>query len=525
MKDHAVLLMDSVYDVCRSSKNIKGTFVKRLKNAARNLKEMVEVLAERTETEESRRMSRDNKLLRQQRDDLTEEVKAWKKIADEKREEAQKAWKSSGTHPALDWQEVLMAAVEKMGHSLQNTCGEMMNARFENLEERLLPKKLVRPPLAGDKKAMTLAPGGSKRQRSPAVAGESEPVPVATAATANTSTDGPPLGVEWAQLPAANPGSDPLNTELATWSMVARRQNKRPAKTTAVVVAPTPAPKPKPKVPSLPRSAAVILTLHPEARERGEDYRSVLSKVQERVSLTDCGITELSLRSTVTGSKIIEIPGSQATERADSLAAKLQEAVGDLAVVTRPVKRAEIRIVDIDDSVLREDVVKAVATKGGCEPAQIRAGEIRDYGRGMGVLFMSLPATAAKVLVEAGRVMVGWSSARVHALEARPLRCFRCLGVGHTRALCPSAIDRTATCFRCGENGHKAAVCVVVKPRCAICVEAGIPSEHVMGGVNCKPPQTKARGTTTLGLTNRSHVEVARAVALPGSEGTNMDQS
>lgn len=510
MKMHAGILLESVCNVCKASGNLKGTFIKYLKQAARGLKDMVEVLAERSATDESRRVSRENRVLMQQVEGLKSEVKAWKIEAEEKREEARKAWKDRDSQPPHDWQESLAAAVEKMGQSLQNVCGGMINARFEGLEERLLPKKVVRPPLAADKRVAAPALAGVKRVRA-------EAAPAAE--TADTIT--PPLGVEWAQLPAADSDRDPLSMELASWSTVARK--KKAPKAAAPAPVATPAPKIKPKVPAPPRTAAVIITLQPGALEKGEDYRSVLAKVQNRISLNDCGITELSLRSTAMGSKIIEIPGPQGAERADSLASKLQEAVGDLVTVARPIKKVDIRIIDIDDTVSKEDVVKAVADRGGCESTHIRAGDIHYYGRGMGALHMSLPAVAAKTLVEEGRLKVGWSVTRIQALEARPLRCFKCMGVGHTQPLCPSTTDRRANCYKCGEIGHKAAVCVVLKPRCAICSEAGKPADHIMGSVVCKPPSTKPRSTPAVGVREESSNVAARAEDLTRSEEAEME--
>ncbi|XP_063838238.1 uncharacterized protein LOC135087403 [Ostrinia nubilalis] len=108
------------------------------------------------------------------------------------------------------------------------------------------------------------------------------------------------------------------------------------------------------------------------------------------------------------------------------------------------------------------------------------------------------PVVAAKALSEAGRFLIGWTSARVQILEARPMRCFKCMGLGHTRQLCPSSADRSGLCFRCGNPGHKAAECSAKDARCAVCAEAGRDASHHMGGRNCNPPQT--RGKTAAGV-------------------------
>lgn len=517
LKEYAGHQLDSILDVASNSGNLSGPYIKRLKVAAKALREVVEALAERTETDETQKLKRENKSLRQQNEGLKDEVKAWKLEAEEKRAEVRKAWQDREAPPQHDWQEVMKetvtAAVVSMGNSLQNVFGGMINARLDGIEDRLLPKKIVRPPLAGDKKRLAVAAERSERvQAGPAADRTGKTMtanPSAAIDMAGNATDAP-LGMEWAQLPAADPSRNPVSSELESWSVVARR--KRSTKGPVTVSKPTPmaTAKPKPKLPAPPRSAAVIITLQPVAVERGEDYRSVLAKVQERVLLTECGITDLSLRSTVTGSKIIEIPGSLGAEQADSLASKMQEAVGDLAVVARPTKKAEIRIVEIDDSVSKQEVMEAAAVKGGCDPAQIRAGEIRAYGRGMGTMFMSLPVAAARILAEDGRLRVGWSVARVHAIETKPLRCFKCMGVGHTRPLCPSTADRRTLCFKCGEAGHMAANCVARKLRCDVCTEAGRPADHVMGGANCNPPLTKGGASTpVLALRDGGHIQVA----------------
>lgn len=56
----------------------------------------------------------------------------------------------------------------------------------------------------------------------------------------------------------------------------------------------------------------------------------------------------------------------------------------------------------------------------------------------MGTTIVSCPVATAKQLAEKGCVFIGWTSARIVALEPRPMRCFRCMAIGHTSPLCPS---------------------------------------------------------------------------------------
>lgn len=57
------------------------------------------------------------------------------------------------------------------------------------------------------------------------------------------------------------------------------------------------------------------------------------------------------------------------------------------------------------------------------------------------------PVAAAKVAQEAG--WEGWTTARVEALLSRPLQCYRCLELGHTRQRCTAPEDRSGLCYCC----------------------------------------------------------------------------
>lgn len=106
-------------------------------------------------------------------------------------------------------------------------------------------------------------------------------------------------------------------------------------------------------------------------------------------------------------------------------------------------------------------------------------------------MFMQVPISAAKVLLSKGRIPLGLSSGAVRALEQLPMRCFRCFGIGHTRAMCPS-VDRSQLCRRCGQAGHKDGGCKAPM-KCAVCTASGLSAGHLMGGLKCKPPPKKGK--------------------------------
>ncbi|CAH2084845.1 unnamed protein product [Euphydryas editha] len=120
----------------------------------------------------------------------------------------------------------------------------------------------------------------------------------------------------------------------------------------------------------------------------------------------------------------------------------------------------------------------------------------------MGTIVARCPIATAKALTEAGRLLVSWSSAKAHILEQRPLRCYKCMLVGHTRPVCPSGTNRGGLCFRCGLDGHKARDCTGAV-RCVVCADAGKPAAHLMGGRDCCPPKTKGRVVSGAQTTSR----------------------
>ncbi|XP_011858815.1 PREDICTED: uncharacterized protein LOC105556341 [Vollenhovia emeryi] len=108
------------------------------------------------------------------------------------------------------------------------------------------------------------------------------------------------------------------------------------------------------------------------------------------------------------------------------------------------------------------------------------------------------PVAAARKASAAGRILVGWVSARIEALEPRPLQCFKCHGLGHTKPLCKATVDRSSACFRCGVAGHRSAQCSEA-PRCTPCADSGKPSEHRIGSTACGSAASRKGGKLAVG--------------------------
>nr|XP_033342844.1 uncharacterized protein LOC117229950 [Megalopta genalis] len=115
--------------------------------------------------------------------------------------------------------------------------------------------------------------------------------------------------------------------------------------------------------------------------------------------------------------------------------------------VAHPIKNADLRVRGLVDSTTPAEVATAVARVGGCDQGDVRTSEIRSPPSGLGTLWVQCPAAAARKVAVAGKITVGWTLATVEALSARPLQCYRCLGLGHTRQRCTAAEDRSDCCF------------------------------------------------------------------------------
>lgn len=214
-------------------------------------------------------------------------------------------------------------------------------------------------------------------------------------------------------------------------------------------------------------------------------YAEILKKARNEVSLVELGIGSTRIRKAVNGGIIIERGlGAEGASKADQLANRLREVVGQVAHVARPTAKGEFLLIGLDESISREEAIAAVARVGGCPEENVRAGPIRSMRNGLGLMWAQCPLEAVNKLVDEGRLLVGWTSVRVAPLKSRPLQCFRCWRLGHARVACKSTVDRTGGCFRCGKEGHQAKSCQEAFS-CAICAEDGKESAHRMGTEGC----------------------------------------
>lgn len=230
-----------------------------------------------------------------------------------------------------------------------------------------------------------------------------------------------------------------------------------------------------------PRAAAVTLTCPPG------QYAEVLGKARKEIKLEELGVPALRPKRALTGALVLEIPGPDGAAKAKLLKDKLQAMVGEMegVRVARPVKSVELRIKDLLEDTTEDEVRQAIVAAGECDRDDVKVGAIRATTSGLFTAWARCPIAAANKIAGKGRIPIGWTSARVDMLAARPLACFRCLEQGHVQANCRSPVDRRNACYRCGQPGHMARDCMA-RPCCPICSEAGRPAVHRVGGEACK---------------------------------------
>ena len=296
--------------------------------------------------------------------------------------------------------------------------------------------------------------------------------------------------------PVAAPSTSSSNPTASaeTWATVAARKaqpgSRQKAPSQPAAKKPAAKKAPKRRLPKVPKTAAVAVTVVEGA---ATTYTEVMRAARTRIQLPDLGVETVEMKKAVTGGVLMNVSGPDGDAKADRLAARLREVLTDFDVrIARPMKMGELRVSGLDDAATPAEVASAVAEASGCSAENVKVGEIRRTPTSLGTVHVRCPLAAVHKLAANSRIRVGWGSAKVEVLEARPLYCFRCLEKGHVGQLCPNGVDRSDRCFACGERGHRANKCTVKSLRCPLCSDMGRPSAHRLGAKACC--QTGGRG-------------------------------
>lgn len=478
--------VEKILQEAAKSGNLKGTVWGEIKRASHKISKAMDSLELYSTDDETRRLMADNKRMRGELTAMRAEMVALRTAFNERTN--------------LASPQGLENVVEGLKKTLLVSLGTMINVRLGEIEKRLPPEPVLRPPLAADRRSKSptspiIGQSIRKKRNPPATTAPAEnfltfAAKTFTAAAAAKKRNAAAQSVTQRQelTPTVAP------TPTTEWTEVRRKRKRKKPKKTHQPAASIKTPMRAKKL-TTPKSTAVIIQLTPEAVQQKVSYKDAIGRATSSLKLDTVGLDFVRVRNTATGARIIEVPGADSADKADALAEKLKGLIGDVAVITRPVKTADLLISGLDESVTVEDIQRAVAAKGGCSMEQVKVGNIRTRPNGSGSSLIRCPVTVAQALITAERLLVGWSSAHVRALEPSPMRCFRCMGIGHTRALCPSPVDRSNLCFRCGKEGHKSNICTA-DPCCAVCSHARRPAGHVMGGRACVPVHVKGKVAT-----------------------------
>lgn len=516
-----------ILTVAKNSGNLKGTYQKSLKEVAASIELNFDKIRSRTINEETEALQSSNRALSAKVKELEEKLIVLETTIEHMNQQritpfaadhdAQDPELFMDTSPSLRTQpRSLSRGVEEegVGHrrphrpppsrppppsqpvvdqelmrAIMTQVGTMVSARLESLVGRLPPEERLRPSLAADAK--------NKKKAS-----YSSVVKTATKPSSDTTEGQGKKEKKKETRPATSdttPETSKEGWETAGGGRKAKNKNKKKAASKPPPDKKTAEKKKKKRKRKrklrTPRAPAVVITLQEAAEKKGVTYADVLRKARQNVLPAELGIEQIRFRQAMTGARILQLPDTASAEQADNLADKLRGVLGEAVKVSRPAKRASLRISGLDDSVTSADVVTEVAKSGNCTADSIKIGEVRQGPGGMGSVWVQCPATAAQTLTDAGRLLVGWSSAAVRLLEPRPMKCYRCLEVGHTRSRCVAQVDRSELCYRCGKTGHKLASCSAA-PHCPVCAEAKRPANHHVGSKACSPPRKKQRRAT-----------------------------
>ncbi|EFN66418.1 hypothetical protein EAG_09618, partial [Camponotus floridanus] len=205
-----------------------------------------------------------------------------------------------------------------------------------------------------------------------------------------------------------------------------------------------------------PKTAAVLLTVVPDS---GITQAEVLR--QATGLLTEVpGLSTIRLKRAQSGGTLLQFPGGEGHRTADEVSSAMRRVLGDTPGVRvgRSMKRVELRIRGLDDSVTKEEIVGAVAEMVGCGAEDLAVGEITRLPGRLGSVWLRCPVAVSNKILEEGMPRIGLVRTAAAPLPVRRMRCYRWLEVGHGVANC-KGVDRIGRCHRCGDRSHYMKAC------------------------------------------------------------------
>ncbi|XP_026747019.1 atherin-like [Trichoplusia ni] len=320
-----------------------------------------------------------------------------------------------------------------MQRAIMVSVGTMMDAKLAGITSRLPPEPIMRPPLAADRRRAEVerVSSGPKPAYNQVVKAALAPKPAPKTAPRPAPTPVPRPAPRLAKKPTPTPDPKPAKGKAKTVAQPTPAPAPLPAPEEAPVASTsetvvdgwtTVSKKkkgPKPKAPERPkaqpergarappqkkkggpkavsgrqrrkraqrqrrlaRTAAVVLTITPEAEKEGLTYATVLTKARAGVDLNamgvDMAVDPIRIRKAQTGARVLQLPKNVGQEAADEMAKKLEAIYGGDVRVTRPIRCAELRVSNLDDSVTREEILDVAARQSQCAPDRFKVGDLR----------------------------------------------------------------------------------------------------------------------------------------------------
>ncbi|XP_068141777.1 uncharacterized protein [Drosophila tropicalis] len=205
--------------------------------------------------------------------------------------------------------------------------------------------------------------------------------------------------------------------------------------------------------PAKPRHGASSMQAKPKIKHRpdailieasdGLSYSQVLKMVTRR---TDGKLQHVRehvsrVRRTANDALILELRKDPATD-IKALGENITLVLGDKVGVRPLQQQRAIAIYNLDAAATREELLTALASQAKVEENALTVKSLRPGLRNYQTAIVRAPEAVIQKLTDLGSVMIGWGNCPIRALEERPLRCFKCLTVGHVAARCYSMEDR-----------------------------------------------------------------------------------
>lgn len=224
--------------------------------------------------------------------------------------------------------------------------------------------------------------------------------------------------------------------------------------------------------------------------QRRNFVRRRIKESRDEISLSrDFNIDDHHVRQVYTGGFLIEVRGDECEDKADRLVERMNGIVNSSSVaISRPKEKImDVKIYGFDVSITKEELIDFVANTGGCTTAELRMNSFRFTKYNVGIAWIKCPLSVAQKLHNIGSCKVGWSKITMEKSRPKPLQCFRCHDLGHSRNNCKNPIDRTGNCYNCRGSGHKIQECESTTC-CYVCRQYGKNDNHRVGSRFCTIP-------------------------------------